>query len=244
VKKILNSFLGSFGLVLIKKPAAIQDGSTSIGMLSGLKRIKDQCIDVKTIIDVGAAIGSWSLSAKTFWPNSNFVLFEPLQERRDILKNLKANNVNFHVIYSAAGNKSGTTKFNVANDLDGSGVAQESDIKARIVDLTSIDIELKKLKLTGPYIIKLDTHGYEVPILEGCTNILKETKLIVIECYGFQIADHSLLFWEMCGHLDMLGFRLVDIVDIMNRPKDGAFWQCDAFFIKKENEIFNCPCYS
>jgi hypothetical protein len=106
------------------------------------------------------------------------------------------------------------------------------------VQVIRLDDAVKEGGLTGPFLVKLDTHGFEVPILEGCSGIVDQVSLFIIECYGFQIADNSLLFWEMCQYMDCLGFRLFDIVDIMHRPKDGSFWQCDAFFIRKENDLF------
>jgi len=99
------------------------------------------------------------------------------------------------------------------------------------------------LQLKGPYIIKLDTHGYEVPIIEGSEKTLKETQLLIIECYGFEISPFSLLFWEMCNYLKDKGFRLIDIVDIELRPKDGAFWQCDAFFVPDSSKYFSSNTY-
>jgi len=34
------------------------------------------------------------------------------------------------------------------------------------------------------------------------------------------------------------GFRLIDIVDVMRRTKDQAFWQCDAFFVPVNHPAF------
>jgi hypothetical protein len=99
-------------------------------------------------------------------------------------------------------------------------------------------MEVERLKLQGPFVIKLDTHGYEVPILEGAWRTLRQTHLIIMECYGFRIAQHSLLLWEMCKYLDDKGFGLVDLVDVTRRPTDGAFWQCDSFFAPKSAACF------
>src|SRR5690606_1041292 len=98
---------------------------------------------------------------------------------------------------------------------------------------------VQRLGLKGPFLVKLDTHGFEMPILEGCSEILPDVELFIIECYGFHITGSSLLFWEMCHEMDKLGFALFDIVDVMHRPKDGAFWQCDAFVIRKSNALFS-----
>ena len=106
------------------------------------------------------------------------------------------------------------------------------------MEVESLDDVLINQNNKGPYLIKLDTHGFEVPIFEGAVQTLKDTELIIVEVYGFHIAPDSLLFGEICGYLDARGFRLFDIVDTMRRPKDNAFWQADAFFIKKSNPLF------
>lgn len=237
VKKIFRSF----GLEITTKRKTNSKVDHQPHMLRGLHASKVLLDDVRTVIDVGAAAGTWSLSAKQVWPNASFLLFEPLAERKELLEDLVRKHPNFYYVNAAAGNEPGRLSFRIANDLDGSGVARagETDLNLRSVDLTRIDAEVQKRNLKGPYVIKLDTHGFEVPIIEGCSRIIHETVLFIIECYGFQIADNSLLLWEMCRHMDQQGFRLFNIVDVMNRKKDGAFWQCDAFFIRKDHPMFN-----
>jgi len=216
-------------------------------MFNGLARLKQLDISINTIIDIGAAAGSWTLLAKKLWPDCAYVLFEPLEERTDELNKLAELNTNIFIVPYAAGKTISETRFHVTDDLDGSGIAANagsSSENVRVVKQTTVDTEIKKCQLPGPYLVKLDTHGYEIPILEGCEEVIKNVSAFIIECYGFQIAENSLLFWEMCRYMDNLGFRLCDIVDIMNRPKDGVFWQCDAFFIRKDNALFNNPGYN
>lgn len=245
---MLNSFLRQFGVKLSRiQPATITTTSwINEEMYAGLSRLKNIGIAVKTIVDVGAASGSWTIMAKDIWPECACVLFEPLEERKAELEKLSAGNSNIFVVPCAAGKTASEAKFYVTDDLDGSGVTNGQNNpgeNVRIVKQTSVDIEIQKLQLNGEYIIKLDTHGYEVPIIEGCAEIIKNVSAFIIECYGFQIAENSLLFWEMCRYMDDLGFRLYNIVDVMNRQKDGSFWQCDAFFIRKDHEVFNTSVY-
>lgn len=215
-------------------------------MFNGLVGLNNLNIPVKTIVDVGAAAGTWTLLAKELWPACSYVLFEPLEERKGDLENLAASNDNIFIVPFAAGETDSEARFFVSNDLDGSGVAGNAvntDEHIRVVKQTSIELEIKKLNLKGPYIIKLDTHGYEVPIIEGSAQIINEVSAFIIECYGFRIAESSLLFWEMCAYMNNLGFSLFNMVDLMSRPKDGAFWQCDAFFIRKEHPVFETNGY-
>ncbi len=208
-------------------------------MQAGLLRSKQWDVMPQTIVDVGAAEGTWTQQALNIWSRSNFLLFEPLEEREQELTNLASGYKSIHLVKAAAGREKSVIDFYVTGDLDGSGVADNgSNAQKRTIPVTTIDEELSTKHLSGPYLLKLDTHGYEVPIFEGALNALRETQLIVVECYGFQIAPQSLLFWEMCQYLDGKGFRLVDLVDVYGRPSDHAFWQCDAFFIPKNHPLF------
>ena len=90
----------------------------------------------------------------------------------------------------------------------------------------------------GPFLIKLDTHGYEIPILEGAIKTLENTEAMIIEVYGFYVSPTAVLFHKLSEYLEKLGFRLFDIVDVMRRENDNAFWQADAVYLRIENSVF------
>ncbi len=142
--------------------------------------------------------------------------------------------------FAAAGKEESEVDFHITDDLDGSGIANGIGLPGNVrkVKLTSIDNEVAAKRLKPPFGIKLDTHGFEVPILEGAEKTLRDTVFVIIECYGFKIASGSLLFWEMCQYMSRRGFRLFDVVDTMRRPADRAFWQCDACFIRDNQPLF------
>ena len=139
----------------------------------------------------------------------------------------------------------GQSDFYITKDLDGSGISDNNlNTIKRKINLTSIDEEIQRMNLKGPYIIKLDTHGYEVPILEGSKQVMQNTQLLIIECYGFRLSQNTLFFWEMCDYLKEKGFRPIDVVDVSLRKRDNAFWQCDIFFIPDNSEIFMSNTYN
>jgi len=80
--------------------------------------------------------------------------------------------------------------------------------------------------------------------LKGAVQALRNTQLLIIEVYGFKISPTCLIFQQFANYMDNLGFQLVDIVDTMRRPGDQAFWQCDAFFIRKEHPVFQNNSYA
>ena len=97
---------------------------------------------------------------------------------------------------------------------------------------------MRELGLPGPYLLKFDTHGFELPILNGAARTLAETEVIVMECYNFRIGPHALTFDEMCRHLGERGFRCIDLVEPMHRPRDDSFWQMDLVFVRQTRPEF------
>lgn len=62
--------------------------SNENSMLDALKRSSNRNIVPATVIDVGAAQGLWSMKAKKVWKDAEFLLFEPLSERKMQLQEL------------------------------------------------------------------------------------------------------------------------------------------------------------
>jgi FkbM family methyltransferase len=217
----------------------------NIQMYNGLSRAKVRGCEPITILDVGAASGRWTEDALNLWPSAHFVLVEPLAEQLNGIASLKQRlpHAKIDVVGAVLGKHKGEVSFNVSSDLDGSGVYGELGSNSRMVPMTSLNNIQVELATQGPYLLKLDTHGFEVPILEGASEVLAQIHLIVVEVYGFYVSPTAKLFWEMCEYLDKLGFRLIDIVDLMHRPGDLAFWQCDAFFIPKSSPVFSNNAY-
>jgi len=111
------------------------------------------------------------------------------------------------------------------------------------VPVTTIDAEVTRLALPGPYLIKFDVHGFELAILEGAERTLAGAALIVMECYNFEIAPQSLLFHDMCRWFHDRGFRVADISEPLWRPADRMLWQMDIFFVRADRPEFRQKSY-
>lgn len=109
--------------------------------------------------------------------------------------------------------------------------------------MVSVDSEVEKRNLKPPYLLKLDTHGFEVPILEGARKTLASASLVIIEAYNYQLNPDSLKFYELCDYMDKLGFGVVEIADPLLRKYDHSFWQMDIFFIPKASPSFSYNSY-
>ncbi|MCH8474643.1 MAG: FkbM family methyltransferase [Opitutales bacterium] len=212
-------------------------------MFDALEKARDSWgVFPQSVVDVGAANGKWSLRCAKIWPDAEYILIEPLEENLAPLAAIIDKRTSWKHVCAAAGKCAGEIEFSVTPDLDGSGFYEDrADFAKRKVQVIALDDIPTK---SGDCLLKLDTHGYEVPIFEGAKNLLKRTSLLVVEVYGQKLTPQSLLFYEICQYLRERGFRLADLVDIMRRPSDGSFWQADMFFLRAEHPIFANNRYS
>ncbi len=210
---------------------------------SALYRIGSRELEINTIIDIGASDGRWTGMALQHLPHASAFLVEAQQPHEKELKNFVKKYPQAEYIISAAGREKGHVSFEGEDLFGGKVIEGEVNGQTSQVPVDSIDNWVSSKNLTPPFLIKLDTHGYEVPILEGATSALKETNLLVIECYNFQIGEDSLLFHQMVDYMDSIGFRCIDISEPLFREKDLSFWQIDLFFVRANRKEFDYNSY-
>lgn len=197
---------------------------------------------IRTVIDVGASDGRWSRSARRILPPAHYFMVEARPEHEPGLARTAADQ-DFSYQICAAGNREGEVYFD-ATELFG-GQASDSPLEKNciVVPVRTLDGLAAQRALQGPFAIKLDTHGYEVQILEGAREILKRTALLIVECYNFRLTAQALLAHEMCAHLGERGFRCIDLCDPLYRARDGALWQMDLFFAPASDAAFQSGSY-
>ena len=209
--------------------------------------------EVGTVIDVGASNGSWTRLALKGWPNAQYLLVEAQREPHEQgLINLASERPRVQYVIAAAGPQNGTTYFDASDPFGGLASGTPTNGVCISVPMTALDDEIKNRGLQGPFLLKLDTHGFEVPILRGAARVLSESSLLVIESYNFDIAPECLRFPQFCAHLEILGFRCIDICDVLHRPGDGCLWQFDLFFapmtrpefMRNDYDLSRAQCYS
>jgi FkbM family methyltransferase len=202
-----------------------------------------QGLSIQTVIDVGASTGSWSKMAQEFMSDAFYLLIEAnnLHERK--LFEFKKQNPKVEYLLAAAGDYVGEIYFD-ANDPFGGVALHEANIPSAItVPVTTIDTLVKERDLKPPFLIKLDTHGFELSILNGAEEALKDSRLVVIEAYNFKLTQDTLRFWELCCFMKEKGFQPIDLCDPMHRLKDQSFWQMDIFFIPDSSQEFTSNDY-
>lgn len=209
-----------------------------------LERIASRGLEIAGVIDIGASNGAWTAAALPILPGARYLLIEAQSGHVDSLNDFVKRHHNTEYVLAAAGDGEGEIFFDDSN-LFGGLASKEQTASAKIsLPMITVDAELKRRNLQGPYLLKLDTHGFEVPILQGAIETLKSTNLVVIETYNFKIAPGSLLFHEMCTYMERLGFGVVDISEPLWRTHDQSFWQIDLFFVRLDRPEFSYVAYA
>ena len=209
-----------------------------------LEKIAARDLEISTVVDVGASNGMWSAVTRQSYPEAGYLLIEAQKVHEPALINYCRANSNTTYVLAAAGDSVGQIYFDDNAPFGGVASHQPTEAARSVLPVTTIDHEVSVRGLNGPFLVKLDTHGFEVPIFEGASETLKQANLVVIEVYNFKITDHSLLFDEMCAYMRTLGFGVIDISEPLWRQRDNAFWQMDLFFIPLTRPEFAARTYT
>ena len=217
------------------------DSSDSFAALDRqcLRRLQGLGLDFKVFFDVGACNGSWTRHISPFFPNARFELFEPLIDyaptyRNRIERTLKEPRFRLHKV--ALGAECRRAKMYLYPDnLPGSTALElnpaPEGTRCIEVDMLTIDHAVRVLGMTAPQVIKIDTQGCEVSILQGARETLPKVDVLMLECWLLRAYGPSTpLLLELATWLRTFDFHLWDLGDAW-RNADGILEAQDCFFL-------------
>jgi len=223
----------------IDEPAVDTETPTNEPVLdAALRRLQNHKIEIASLIDVGAAEGYWSGEFAKHFPGRHHLLVEANDIHQPTLEKVCQENKHWQFALTAIGGATGTAYFDGSDPLVGHLSNDAWNDNYRACPVTTLDDLLEKYPVPAPFMIKLDTHGVELPILSGATKTLKQTNAIVIEAYNFTFGEPAVPFWDLCRYMLELGFRPLDVFDLLYREVDSSFWQFDLLFARSDLPLF------
>ena len=194
--------------------------------------------DGMLFIDIGAHYGFYTLLVGIEHENTRIIAFEPVPENYKILKkNLELNRLrNVEAYNLAISNKNEIKQFNITEASDSCGFYQHrltQTVKEIEVQTVALDNFLKDVpKVTT--VIKIDTEGHEISVLEGMGNILTNTEDIklIIEFNPKMLTSAGYQPENLLEKLNQLGFEVYFIDD-----EERKTYKLD------ENDLDNWGCY-
>jgi len=233
--RAVNTVLKKFGLRITRGTA------TGIGMSLSLLGLRDRGFQPKTVLDIGAAYGDWTKECLKVYPNSKFLLLEPLAEYNNALNKMVYQHSNVRFINAVAGAVSGQVEMHVQKDLVGSSLLDDKDKSysgsMRSISMVSIDDLLNKGELEPPELVKIDVQGFELEVLKGGGSLFNSAEVFILEvslyefCHGMPIAQ------DIIAYMAKKGFVLYDIATIIRRPLDDALAQMDVVFVRETSRL-------
>ena len=179
-----------------------------------LNRLLTHCkvknIKFKTILDIGAWCGTWSLAMQKY--AENIFCYEPNKTHFACLEKNLAPFSNISLYNCAIGNEEGFVKLTEETATQNTRVIQEKgDTKICTIDSLNLDnIDL----------IKIDVEGFEMEVLKGATETIKNVQYIMIELNN-NTKRYGSSNLEIEKYLPKLGFRTLIKIwpDVVYRRK-------------------------
>lgn len=217
-------------------------------LAGALRQIRNSGFVPATVIDVGAAIGTFTVCCHSIFPESKYLLIEPLEENKDSLDRLIKAIPDAQHILAVAASRPGEIVINVHSDFVGSSLymEKEADLDGipRKVPASTLDLACKERNITGPYLIKVDVQGAELDVLSGAKEILDKTEYIILETSLFQFVKDGPQFYDVVAFMKSCGFVVYDMFGEHYKLIDSAMAQIDIAFVKENGRFRKDPIYA
>lgn len=199
-------------------------------------------IDYKTLIDIGANKGQFSLVANQINPSSRIHAFEPLSTPSEKFKKIFVKNPSIILHKLAISDTDGESTIHISQKEDSSSLLPIGKLQNQIFPGTKeshteiiitkrLDSVLSKEQITAPALLKLDVQGFELSALKGCETLLHCFEHIYVECSFVELYEGQSLAHEIIAFLQERNFKLKGIYNTYY-DKTGIAIQSDFLFQK------------
>ena len=201
----------------------------------------------KTLVDVGVGSRGTPRLYKAF-PNSYYVLIDPLKEFESEMQRILETHDGCYFLV-AAGNKEGTITIhmlpgwktmssvrkpnNIHKEIYQSITDAPYQERKRELPLVTLDGLLEKNSWQPPFGLKIDTEGYELEVIEGAANFLKNTEFVIAEVATIERVEGGYSFFDFVRAMDEHGFRICDILSDGRLENPPELYMVDALFCRK-----------
>jgi FkbM family methyltransferase len=199
---------------------------------------------IDTVLDVGANVGQYGAALRAGGYRDRLVSCEPLPDAYAALAHRSASDGRWTTVATAVGAEPGTLTINVsANSYSSSllpmteahlGAAPGSRfVTTHEVPVTTVEVLASDYAIDpARTLLKVDTQGYEAPVLDGAGALLAgfcavQLEMSLVPLYaGQQLAD------ALTARLAGLGFALYVLEGGFGDERTGRMLQYDALFVR------------
>jgi len=236
-KKYIHRFTRSLGFDFY----ALKDKSD--GELLRLRWLRE--MNIKTVLDIGANEGQFAELIRKVLPQATICSFEPIAGCYTKLAGKFSNDRAFKAFNIAIGDKEETIEMNINDFSPSSSLLEIDDLHVQNFKHTANSVKQQipvktldglsaELGLVKPYMVKIDTQGYEDKVIKGGQEVLAGAEVIFVELSYRSLYKEQALFDTIYNDLVRLDFQYHGNFEELLSPVNGAVLQSDGIFIKRK----------
>ena len=199
----------------------------------------------KTVIDIGANKGQFSLAVRKNLPEADIFAFDPLNNAAETFKKVFIKDEKTHFFNYAIGPSAGEELIHISKKDDSSSLLSIGELQTKLfpgteeiqklpIKISPLKDLIKKENIIKPALLKLDVQGFEYDALLGCESFLDMFNDIYCECSYVELYVGQKLADDVEDLLKGFGFYLDNSYNI-SYDSEGNKIQSDLFF-KRENK--------
>jgi FkbM family methyltransferase len=187
--------------------------------------------NIATLIDIG--VGSGTPSLYNLFRDSQIVMIDPHPDTAKLcavwLENTRFNTM---LLNCAAGESEAELSLTLHKSSSSfferiGSVLHHEKVTAQVYPLDSL---ATKHRLKGPFGIKIDTEGFELGVIRGALNTLKNTEFVIAEVSVKERFVGGYTFSEFIGEMAQAGFEVTDMISF---PAHSRY--VDVLFVPRKN---------
>jgi FkbM family methyltransferase len=199
-------------------------------------------LDFRTVVDIGANRGQFSLATRHCYPKARIFAFEPLAAPGRKFQAVHGRDPLITLFPVAIGPTAGRATMHVTAEDDSSSLLpvtklQQSlfsgtnEVAAEQIAVEPLAAKIRAEDLVEPALLKIDVQGYELPVLEGCDSLLDRFSHLYVECSFVELYHGQALAGEVIASLGQRNFQLVGAYNAQYDPQ-GLAIQADMLFAR------------
>jgi FkbM family methyltransferase len=201
-------------------------------------------LDARTVLDVGANIGQYASALRASGYRGCIVSCEPLSDAFGHLERRAAHDERWEVVRTAVGAEPGTAQINVSANSYSSSLLTMTEahtsaapgsqtVATETVPVTTV-AELVAGRELDPArtLLKIDTQGYEAPVLDGAGPLLGKLAAVSLELSFVPLYEGQQLFDDLVMRLRGAGYVLYALEGGFGDRRTGRMLQCDGLFVR------------
>ncbi len=197
----------------------------------------------KTIIDIGANRGQFSLAASSINKEATIYAFEPLKKPAEVFKKIFCNYENINLYNTAIGSSNKTSIIHISNKDDSSSLLEISEVQLKYhpntnevgtqkVNVSKLNTYIQAPDISSPALLKIDVQGFELEALMGAEDLLDKFEYIYCECSYLALYKDQPLVNDIIIFLSKNDFILSGIYN--SQIERGNYIQSDFLFKKNK----------